>query len=322
MRYVIFGAGAIGGTIGGRLFQSGHDVTLIARGEHASAIQSNGLRLRSSDDDVTLQIPCVTEPGDARIGAGDVVVLSMKSQDTDGALDSLIRTAPTDISIVCAQNGVDNERKALRLFERVYGMNTVLPADYRQAGVVAARSAPVTGILDLGRYPQGADDIAAAIANDLEGSTFHARAEAHIMRLKYRKLLTNLGNALDAACGARGLQSPLLQRAQEEALACFAACGIELQSQEEDKARRDDLLSLRPIEGELRGGGSTWQSLARGTGRIESDFLNGEVVLLGRLHGIETPVNAYLQLLSRRMAQQGVAPESLEIETLEAELKV
>lgn len=49
MRYVILGAGAIGGTMGGRLFESGHDVVLVARGAHQAAIAGRGLELRDPD---------------------------------------------------------------------------------------------------------------------------------------------------------------------------------------------------------------------------------------------------------------------------------
>jgi 2-dehydropantoate 2-reductase len=59
-----------------------------------------------------------------------------------------------------------------------------------------------------------------------------------------------------------------------------------------------------------RGGGSSWQSIARGTGDIESDFLNGEIVLLGRLHGVPTPANEALQALGNEMARAGLGPGS------------
>ena len=58
MRYVIYGAGAIGGTIGGRLAQHGHEVVSIARGAHAAAIRDHGLRLVSPDDDMLVRVPC------------------------------------------------------------------------------------------------------------------------------------------------------------------------------------------------------------------------------------------------------------------------
>jgi 2-dehydropantoate 2-reductase len=57
MRLVIFGAGAIGGVIRARAFQSGHDVTLIARGAHLEAIRDNGLRLETPDETAVLPVP-------------------------------------------------------------------------------------------------------------------------------------------------------------------------------------------------------------------------------------------------------------------------
>ena len=57
VRFVVYGAGAIGGVVGARLFQSGHDVALIARGAHYEAIRDHGLRIQSPDDDATLDDP-------------------------------------------------------------------------------------------------------------------------------------------------------------------------------------------------------------------------------------------------------------------------
>ncbi len=61
----------------------------------------------------------------------------------------------------------------------------------------------------------------------------------------------------------------------------------------------------------MRGGGSSWQSLARRAGSIEADYLNGEIALLGRLHGVATPVNAALQEVANELARAGDPPESL-----------
>jgi 2-dehydropantoate 2-reductase len=63
----------------------------------------------------------------------------------------------------------------------------------------------------------------------------------------------------------------------------------EYASDAEDTARRANLLSVQPIGNQPRGGGSSWQSLRRRTGSIETDFLNGEIVQLGRLHDVPTP---------------------------------
>ncbi len=96
-----------------------------------------------------------------------------------------------------------------------------------------------------------------------------------------------------------------------EGEACLDAAGIARVSVEEDQARRGDHISWRPIAGVRRSGGSSWQSLARGTGAIETDYLNGEIVLLGRLHGVPTPANAVLQHLARTLARMNGPPGSV-----------
>ncbi|MFI5040831.1 MAG: ketopantoate reductase C-terminal domain-containing protein, partial [Acidimicrobiales bacterium] len=129
-----------------------------------------------------------------------------------------------------------------------------------------------------------------------------------VMRWKYTKLLSNLANAVDAACGPAGCASVLVTRATEEAVACYEAAGLE-SVEPVEAARRRSTLSLRPVGGQRRGGGSSSQSLSRATGTIEADWLNGEIVLLGRLHGVPTPVNALLQRTANRLARGAAAPE-------------
>ncbi len=176
MRVVVYGAGAIGGVIGGRLAQHGHEVVLIARGAHGRALRERGLRLESPEGAVDLAIPCVERPAELSFGPDDLVLLAMKTQDTDAALDELahaVRGRPP--AVACAQNGVENERLALRRFPDVYGVCVMCPATHLEPGVVQASSSPVTGILDVGRYPSGdgaADERAAAIAAAFGSSTF------------------------------------------------------------------------------------------------------------------------------------------------------
>ena len=159
MRYVIYGAGAIGGTIGGKLAQHGHDVTLICRGAHLEAVKRDGLLLRTPDGDTRLPIPAVGGPAEIDWQGDEAVIVTMKSQDTEAALEAL-RDAAGDVPVVCSQNGVANERMALRVFSCVYGLNVRMPATHLDPGVVIAHSAPVTGVLDLGCYPEGADHLA------------------------------------------------------------------------------------------------------------------------------------------------------------------
>lgn len=319
MRFVVVGAGAIGGVVGGRLAEHGHDVLLVARGAHGAAIAADGLLVRSPDGDARVHVPVADHPGSVDLRPDDVVLLAVKGQDTAPVLDALA-DGPADLPIACLQNGVDNERQALRRTSRVYAVPVMCPASHLTPGVVEAWSSPVAGIFDVGRYPRGVDAVAEELAAALDSSGFSSHPQPEVMRFKWSKLLMNLGNSLEAACGPVGRSSRLYAAARAEGLAVLAAARIDAASDEEDAARRGDLLSIRPIGGERRGGGSSWQSLARGTGSIEADQLNGEIVLLGRLHGVPTPVNELLQRTAHELARTGAPPASMTSEELEARL--
>jgi 2-dehydropantoate 2-reductase len=310
VRFVVYGAGAIGGVLGGRLFEHGNDVLLIARSTHLDTIRERGLTVESPDGSVTVEVPAVGHPADAGIGDGDVVVLAMKSQDTVGALEALVACAPAATTIVCAQNGVDNERSALRRFANVYGMCVMCPASHLEPGVVQASSSPVTGLMDVGRWPSGRDDVADRVAATLSAATFSSVSRDDIARWKWGKLLMNLGNAVEAAFRPDASAGELAELARLEGVACLRAAGIDAVGPDEDAARRGALLTARPIAGRRRGGGSTWQSLTRSTGVVETDYLTGEVVLLGRLVGVATPINERLQALVSELARSHEPPAS------------
>jgi 2-dehydropantoate 2-reductase len=79
-------------------------------------------------------------------------------------------------------------------------------------------------------------------------------------------------------------------------------------------------MRYQPIEGVERSGSSTAQSLARGAGSVETDYLNGEIVLLGQLHGVPVPANAYFVELSLRMLSDQLKPGAISVAQAEAEL--
>ncbi|MCU1389424.1 MAG: ketopantoate reductase family protein [Ilumatobacteraceae bacterium] len=311
MRYIIYGPGGIGGVVGGRLSQAGRDVVLIARGAHAAAIRDAGLRVESPDASDVLDLPIVEHPRELTFEAGDVVLIAVKGQDSAGALAALALAAPVDLPVVCLQNGVANEEVALRHFRNVYAVPVLCPTGHMEPGTVVAYSSPITGIFDIGRYPSGIDDRASAISADLAGATFSSVARPDVMRWKWAKLLANLANSIEAICGPIGAESRLVPMVRAEGEAALRAAGIDFASADEDRERRGDLLSIRPVEGQRRGGGSSWQSLARGVGSIESDYLNGEIVLLGRVHGVPTPVNEILQRTANRLAAERTPPGTM-----------
>ncbi len=307
MRFIVLGAGAVGGVVGGRLFEHGHDVELVARGEHGRVLVAEGLTLASATGVTTLPIPATERLDKIQWSGDDVVLLAVKSQDTEEALRQLAAAAPVFTPVVCVQNGVANEPAALRRFANVYGVCVMCPAAHLKPGVVVAESSPVTALLDIGRYPDGVDITTEAVAAALSESTMESIGRPDIMRWKNAKLLKNLGNAVDALCGPAGRSSQLTQLARQEGEACLLAAGIAWASDEEDRARRGDRLHPTEVVGHDRGGSSTWQSLARSR-TVEADYLNGEVVLLGRLHGVPTPVNALLQRLANQAARAHSTP--------------
>jgi 2-dehydropantoate 2-reductase len=303
VRIVVYGAGAIGGVIGARLFEHGHDVVLIARGPHYEAVRDHGLRIETPVSEAVVEVPVVDTPGAIDWGDDDVVVLAMKTQDTPAALEALGGAGAHGVPVVCAQNGVESERMALRSTEAVYGVCVMLPAAHLRPGVVQAFSVPTPGLLDVGRYPTGSDPVAEALAGAFRTATFHAEARPDIMRWKYTKLLMNLGNAAEALCGPSARVSEIARRARQEGIATLHAAGIDFVSDEDFAARRGDLIRGGDIGGVPRPGGSSWQSLERGSGRIEADYLNGEIALLGRQHGVATPANAVLQRAANEAAR-------------------
>jgi 2-dehydropantoate 2-reductase len=286
VRFVVLGAGAIGGVIGGGLHRAGHDVLLIARGASTEVLRSTGLTLQTPDADEVLRVPVGTVDD---VRDGDVVILTVKSQDTAAALAPL---AGRDVTIVCAQNGVANEPEALRRFERVYGVFVWLPCQHLDPGVVQVYSAPVHGVLAVGRFPAGEDDTARALADAFTAAGCDGVVSGDVMRLKRGKLLGNLVNGIHVAVGDGDEAEELHELAMDEARACFAAAGLHWE--EDTRALGARMSAPRPVHGQAHTMSSTWQSLQRGVS-LETDYLNGEIVLLGRLHGVPTPVNADIQ---------------------------
>lgn len=317
VRYVIIGAGAVGGTIGGLLAEAGREVVLVARGAHLDALRADGLHLTTPAGARTVRTPVAAGPQDVDLRPGEVLVLAVKSQDTAATTAQWAdrpvaggRTAGDDLLLVCAQNGVDNERTALRRFARVAGMCVWLPATFLDPGRVSASGSPVVGVLTLGPVPAGEPDPdLATVSGDLEAAGFRAPVVGDVLAWKYAKLLSNLGNAVEALCGS--VREPaareLLAETVAEARTVLDAAGIVPTDPDEEARARGDF-TLVPLPGVTRGGGSSWQSLVRGAGSIEAAYLNGEIVLLGRLHGVPTPLNALLLRLAEQAVARGEQP--------------
>jgi 2-dehydropantoate 2-reductase len=228
-----------------------------------------------------------------------------------------------DVSTVCATNGVEHERMALRRLARVYAMCVQLPAQFEKPGEVTALCEPTNAVLDVGRYPSGIDETAVELAAIINSAPhLSSEADGMVMVKKFAKVLVNLGNTADAACGFGGRFGGVVTVATEEAKRAYELAGVIFETAGEtatsQKARHADMRFAIP-EGDTFLGGSTWQSIAKGASSVETDYFNGEIVLLGRLHGMPTPANEFLQDFANRMLHEGIAAGSMTPDALEVE---
>lgn len=307
--FVVYGVGAIGGVLAARLQLAGFPVTAVARGAHLQAIQNRGLSLVSDQGTETVPLKAVSSAVEIDWSTAPVVILAVKSHQTDEALDDLAADAPAETAIFTAQNGVANESAVLRRFANVYGVAVLQSAAHLEPGVVIQQSYPTAGILDIGRVPSGTDDVAESVSAALRGATFDSIVRPDIMAWKFRKLISNLGNGVTAAFEPGPDADELTERARAEAEAVLSKAGIDFVTREQDAERRGsfEFVKARPDYY-----GSTWQSVARGHSDVETDWFNGEIVLQARLLGTEAPVNELIARVTAEHARERRTPRSLD----------
>ncbi|MEV6923899.1 2-dehydropantoate 2-reductase [Dactylosporangium sp. NPDC051485] len=315
-RYVVIGAGAVGGLLAAQLHLAGIDTVLVARGAQLAAIRAGGLRIRRPHGDDVVPVPVAGGPGEVRLSTADVLVLATKAQDADAALADWAWQPvadPTggparlgaDLPVLTLQNGLATEEAALRRFRQVYGGTVAVAASYLVPGEVVNPSHPVVGAVWLGRYPDRPDPAQERFARDLTAAGFAAHSVPDISAWKARKLLGNVRNGLDLLDGTAQEKTRAGELLVAEAEAAYAAAGITPAPAEAMRAGAD--LSFAPVPGHVPGRLSTWQSFARGTSS-EVDHLNGEIVRLGRRAGVPTPVNERLQRLLGAQAAADAPP--------------
>lgn len=307
MRYIIYGAGGIGSIMGGHLARAGHEVVLIGRPSHIGAIREKGLRLVTPTGTHVLQIPAVTAPAQVDFTPEDAVFICMKGQDTEAAMKDL-KAVVNDVPVFCFQNGVRNEEIATRYFSRVYGVMVRVGAVYLTDGEVIARRDP-PGWYIIGRYPEGSDAVAENAAADLRQAGYFVRVAADVMPYKWGKLMANVDNAVGAITGGSWQEMmPVFRAVAEEAAEIVAKAGINWISQEQ--VAKDWPEITAPLRGRLNteAQSSTWQSLERRQGSVETEFLNGEIVRVAERLGLKAPLNEKLVAITRRMAADHEPP--------------
>jgi thiosulfate/3-mercaptopyruvate sulfurtransferase len=315
-RYVIIGAGALGVTFAAELQQAGSEVVLIARGAQLDAARTTGITYVTARGERTLDLAVRGGPEDLELEHDDILVITTKTQDVDAALsrwahqpvrlaDGRLAGAGRALPLLTVQNGLASERIALRYFETVFAGTLGIPAAYIETGVVVNYGTPVHGVWWIGRYPDGADSRLEAIATELRHANFDMRVVDNISHWKHAKLIGGTGFVLDALYPPSPLRDRAAALLRSEAGEIFAASGLAVAN------RVGGLLFHQAaIPGYDRGGMSTWQSLSRASS-IETDYLNGEIVLQARLHGLSAAANEAATERIHFLQRNGLAPRSL-----------
>jgi 2-dehydropantoate 2-reductase len=164
VRYVVVGAGAIGGTIGARLARDGHDILLCdADDEHVAAVNADGLAIEGPVEEFTVRVPAVGA-GELPDGLG-AVLLAVKAQHTEAALDAIEPRLAPDGFVVSLQNGVNEPAIAARVGEeRTVGAFVNFGADWLAPGRIFVGG---QGALYVGELDGRASERVEALVRDL-----------------------------------------------------------------------------------------------------------------------------------------------------------
>jgi 2-dehydropantoate 2-reductase len=315
-RYVVIGAGGVGAALAAGFHDAGIPVVLVSRGSTYTAIRERGLRYAQNGLTRTLPVQVAGSPADIALAPDDILVLATKSQDTPAALADWAwrpvaggRVA-ADLPVLLTQNGLDAERAALRYFRTVVGGVTIVAARHVVAGEIEVGNAPRIGQLVIGAYPSAqlaphSAAVAADIAADLRAANWLSEDVDRIGDWLARKAVNSTTFALSVLEGTEEEKASLRELLVAEARAVLAAAGYSFA----DQATLSYDASQAAVSESTYGPHqpSTWQSFARGSGS-EVDYLNGEVVLLARVHGVPAPLNALLQRILGRSAALGERP--------------
>ena len=297
----VLGAGAVGCYFGGMLARAHHDVTFIARPERATALNESGLQMDCKAFHETIAVKASSDL--AILSDADLVLLSVKSLDTERTLAEIKSILPSKAVILSLQNGVANIDIATKII-----VNPVYAAVvYVAAGMIDQRTMKHHGRGELligdpsNTVPPG-DQGLLEICKLFEGAKVPCSIAPQIKRDMWLKFLVNCSfNAISGigqiAYGEM-VKSPGIVKLIEEITKEFLAIA-ELEdvniTMSEALAANASIASTMATQVS-----STAQDLARGK-MTEIDFLNGYIVELGKRHGITTPYNESVHALVKMM---------------------
>jgi len=291
MRFIVIGAGGVGGCFGGELARAGHDVTMFARGAHLDALRRKGLTVRVPDGEFLAQVAATDDVAD--LPDADVAIIAVKSYSLTAVIPVARAAAVRGAHVVPLLNGVTAADELIAggvPRENVLGGLARVSALRVAPGVVERRSGFKSMV--VGELGGGLSERATVIAEVFRGAGIDARASDAMEVELWQKFV--FITAMAAVCGlARASIGPvreapggrkLIERAVGEVVAVGRARGVPLPSDEAPRtcAYIDTLpAAMRPsFLLDLESGGAT-----------ELDTLSGAVARLAADLGLECPIH-------------------------------
>jgi 2-dehydropantoate 2-reductase len=291
MRWLILGAGGVGGYFGGRLQEAGRDVTFLVRPARAASLRQHGLVIESPDGGVRLQ-PRLLLPGDPVPGPFDAALLACKAYDLDAAIASLAPYLGSSSVILPLLNGFLHLERLEAAFGagRILGGLCQISSTLGSAGEIRHLDLPPR--LIFGERTGGISERVKAIAGDLVPAKFKSVASDDILQDMWEKF-TMLSSLAGLTCLMRGSVGDIMRQGGAgiaramlaEAAAVAAASG-----------HAPRAAFLEATERRLTDAGSAVQAsmlrdLERG-GPTEGAHILGDMVVRGRALKVATPLIA------------------------------
>lgn len=279
------GAGAVGGYFGSALLRGGENVTMVARGPHLDAINKNGLIIRSYKGDFTSMPTATDDP--SGLGEFDVVLVAVKSYDTDRAIRTVERNVGERTMVISLQNGVENDYHLAKAFgkERIVGAVTYIGAEVVRPGVIDHRSA---GRISLGDLPGFKKGLAERIVREFSKAGLDVKLSADILREKWQKLVFNAAfNSASTLTNSTFVEVAECEDARDIAVSIVNE-GMMIASMEGIDLPRDTPESALRLAATLGDARSSMLSDRLAGRRMEVDALVGFIVRRGDQYGIRT----------------------------------
>jgi 2-dehydropantoate 2-reductase len=320
MKIAVVGAGAVGSVIGGLLSRAGEDVTLIGRKSHIDAINQSGLVLDGESGKTVIRVKA-TENLDFK---PDLALLTAKSQD----VESSVRKAQPILSgvlVVTTQNGVQSDDIVARVLGKANIISSVVlyNCEFLEPGQASYSKLLSKTALLIGE-PFGIKGNRLQSLTALFNKAISTDISEDIRGAHWTKLLWNLLTAVPAVTDLsyqEGNRYPQIRELNinlmKEGLEVVKTAGIKTAPvpgftlsfiETIAKMRLPEASSMmkNAIEsgGEQHTLGSILQSIRRGKS-TEVDYMNGEIVDLGKKMGVPTPANSLMVELVHQVEATG-----------------